>query len=311
MTNIRYGFSFILSALVYTLLGISLFSLANVPKILKKPEEESIKISIITPPVVKKVIEAIKVPTPPMVIPPKKIIKKKIVKKTIKKKITPKKVIKKVVKKKIIEKPVIQKVQPTKVLEEIKPQPIVEPEPIYYTSSIVPDETYTYSSIVEDTPPMVYNEPQIINNTMTTSAPIYYDDTMPIKEAPIQEVQVPMAQTVIPQTVTQVVPQTIQQTVQDNGAKKAFLNDLRARIIANKEYPQLAKRRHIQGAVDVRFDLTANGEVDNIRFLSGKSILQKGVRKAILRSFPLNIPFEIQNELPMYNISVTVNFNLR
>ena len=307
MTNKRYGFSFIISAIIYILLAISILSFANVPKILKKPEEQSIKVSIITP-VVKKVIVPIKVPTPPVIIPPKKVKPKKIVKKKIVKKIKPKKVIhkpkpKKIVKKKVVKK-VIKKVKP--IEKEVKPLPIIEPEPIY-TSSIVPDEVYTHSSIVDDTPPIVYNDPIIVSEPIYYSAPepIIIEEPQPIEvrqapqpiAIPVQEAQ-PMVQTVAPQQTN------------NNEAKKAFLNNLRSQIISNKEYPKIALRRHIEGAVKVRFDLTANGEVSNIRFLEGKTILQKGVRKAILRSFPVNIPFELQNELPMYNISVTVNFNI-
>jgi protein TonB len=340
MTKTRYGFSFIISALVYTSLGISLFSLANVPTILKKPEEESIKISIITPPLVKKVIEPVKIPTPPVIIPPKKVEPKKVVKKKIVKKVKPKKVIKKPKPKKIVKKKIVKKVEPKKIVKKkvehkkvikkvkpiekkIEPQPIIEPEPIYYSSSIVPDEVYTQSSIVEDTPPMVYNEPEIYYEPEIYNEPQQIEPTIvsepiysapePVIEAPqpivrqepqpvaipVQEPQ-PMFQTVAPQQ-----PQT-----NNNEAKKSFLNNLRAKIISNKEYPKMALRRHIQGSVSVRFDLTSSGTVDNIRFLDGKTILQKGVRKAILRSFPITIPPEVQNDLPMYNISVTVNFNI-
>jgi len=298
MTKTHYGFSFIISVVIYGLLAISILSLANIPKILKEPKEESIKISIITP-VVKKVIVPVKVPLPPVIVPPKKVKPKKIVKKKVVKKVKPKKVKpKKVIKKKIVKKVKPKKIVKKKVVKKIKQKKVIkkiEPEPIF-TSTIVPDEVYTHSSIVEDTPPMVYNEPKYIEPDPIVTTPQY--------EPPVQAVNIPLPI---------VEEQPMVQPVQHNNAaaKKAFLNNLRAKIIANKEYPKIALRRHIQGSVKVRFDLTTNGGVNNIRFLEGKTILQKGVRKAILRSFPLNIPFELQNELPMYNISVTVNFNIR
>jgi len=300
MTKTRYGFSFIISVVIYGLLAISILSLANIPKILKEPKEESIKISIITP-VVKKVIVPVKVPLPPVVVPPKKVKPKKIVKKKIVKKVKPKKVIKKkIVKKvkpkKIVKKKVVKKIKPKKVIKKIEPEPI-------FTSTIVPDEVYTHSSIVEDRPPMVYNEPQYIEAKYVEPDPIV---TTPQYEPPVQPVNI-----LLPIVEEQPRVQPVQQHNNNAAAKKAFLNNLRAKIIANKEYPKIALRRHIQGSVKVRFDLTTNGGVSNIRFLEGKTILQKGVRKAILRSFPLNVPFELQNELPMYNISVTVNFNIR
>jgi len=282
MTKTHYGFSFIISVVIYGLLAISILNFAHIPKVLKKPKEESIKVSIITP-VVKKV------PLPPVVIPPKKVVKKKIVKKkVIKKKVIKKKIVKKkVVKKKLVKKKVIEK---------------IEPEPIF-TSTIVPDEVYTHSSIVEDTAPIIYNEPKYIEPKYIEPNPIA---TTPQYEPPVQAVTIPPLPIVEEQPMVQPVQQH-----NNAAAKKAFLNNLRAKIIANKEYPKIALRRHIEGSVKVRFDLTTSGDVSNIRFLEGKTILQKGVRKAILRSFPLNIPFELQNELPMYNISVTVNFNIR
>lgn len=72
----------------------------------------------------------------------------------------------------------------------------------------------------------------------------------------------------------------------------------------------MALRRHIEGSVGVMFDIQANGQVSNIRFLNGKSILQKSVRRAVTRSFPINIPSTLQSELPIYNISITVNFKI-
>ena len=92
--------------------------------------------------------------------------------------------------------------------------------------------------------------------------------------------------------------------------KRAFLRRVRNQIINNKKYPKIALRRHIEGSVAVLFDIASNGSVSNIRFLNGKSILQKSVRKAVLHSFPIQVPNRLKSELPMYNISVTVNFKI-
>jgi len=92
--------------------------------------------------------------------------------------------------------------------------------------------------------------------------------------------------------------------------KRAFLRRVRSQIKANKKYPRMALRRHIEGSVGVMFDIGVNGNVSNIRFLNGRSILQKSVRKAVTQSFPLTIPANIQSEFPMYNISITINFKI-
>ncbi|MBU1667593.1 energy transducer TonB [bacterium] len=99
--------------------------------------------------------------------------------------------------------------------------------------------------------------------------------------------------------------------VNKSAEKRAFLNQVRSKIIANKKYSKIALRRHIEGSVKVKFDIIANGSVSNIRFVNGKPILQKSVREAITKSFPIRIPNSLKDQLPMYNISVTVNFQIK
>jgi protein TonB len=270
MTSFRYGFSFIVSSLLYGALGYTLLVFLDVPKKLtKKPLEKVIKITVITPKP-KVIVPPVVVPKPPVVTPPKEIVKpkpkpKKIIKKVIKKpkpkpkpkpkkivkKIKPKPKHKKIVHKKIVHKKVVKK----KIVK--KPEPIIEEE--YFTPA--PKEVVKYV------------EPQIIQ------APT------PPKPAP-------------------------RPNVDKSAKKRAFLRTVRSQIKANKKYPKMALRRHTEGSVGVMFDIGANGDVSNIRFLNGKSILQKSVRKAVMRSFPLSIPHDIQSEFPMYNISVTINFRI-
>ena len=98
----------------------------------------------------------------------------------------------------------------------------------------------------------------------------------------------------------------------DNGmAKLAFLREVRNQIVANKRYPKLAYRRHIEGSVKVRFDITAQGEVNNIRFINGKSIFQKSIRRTLQRTFPISIPPNMRGKLPISDISVVLHFNIQ
>jgi len=102
----------------------------------------------------------------------------------------------------------------------------------------------------------------------------------------------------------------VQPKIDKSIEKRAFLNQVRTQIIANKKYSRIALRRHIEGSVKVKFDIMANGSVNNIRFVKGKTILQKSVRKSIIKSFPIPIPNILKDQLPMYNISVTVHFKI-
>jgi protein TonB len=104
---------------------------------------------------------------------------------------------------------------------------------------------------------------------------------------------------------------TPQPKVKNNYHKKAFLRNVRSKIIANKKYPKIAKRRHIEGSVKVRFDITKRGHVSNIRFINGKRVFQKSIRKTLERTFPMGIPANVKGELPIMNVSVVLHFNIR
>lgn len=71
--------------------------------------------------------------------------------------------------------------------------------------------------------------------------------------------------------------------------QKSFFLELRALINQNKSYPNSARRRGIQGDVQVRFDILENGNVDNIELISGQSIFKNSVQEAIEKSFPIQV----------------------
>ena len=125
---------------------------------------------------------------------------------------------------------------------------------------------------------------------------------------------VPVAQAVYhePTPIVKAKVVVAKKSSSDNGrAKKAFLRKIRAKIIANKKYPKIARRRHIEGSVKVRFDITAQGQVSNIRFINGKRVFQKSIRTTLARTFPVGIPSQMQNKLPISDVSVVLHFNLR
>ncbi|HHC11017.1 MAG TPA: TonB family protein, partial [Campylobacterales bacterium] len=96
-----------------------------------------------------------------------------------------------------------------------------------------------------------------------------------------------------------------------NAKKRNFLRDVRKKIYANKRYPTLAKRRHIQGRVHVVFDILANGEVANVRIDETSRILKKEVRRSIRKSSPIDVPSSIASMFPIRNISVNIDFRLQ
>jgi len=277
MSNYRYSFSFLISSIIFSLIGFSflLFPQKLEPK--KQIQKEVIKIAIITP-LIKKKNDikkaepiAVKQPVviPPIPLPtkvqkkrkPKKITKKRKIKKIVKKrkvikKRKHKKIRKRVVKKRVVRKTIKKRIPPKREVVQF-----YEPTP----QEIIPQEI-----------------------------------TLPIQ---------PVLKNIVPQRTVSPSPR-VSSTIDKSKERKAFLNQIRSKIIANKKYPKIALRRHIQGSVTVKFDINRMGNVNNIRFLNGKTILQKSVKNAIESSFPIDIPHNLKSELPITNISVKIHFNI-
>lgn len=248
----------------------------KVEKILRPAPSKVIKVAIITPPqkVVKPIVKPTAVPVVPPVIPPP------LVKKVEQKKPTPIVKPKKIVKKKIIKKKIVKKkIVKKKVVKKVKAKKIVKKKKVIKKKVIakkIIKKPIRKEPIVEYTPPPappVYVAPKPIPKPKATPAPT--------------------------------------QVAQNNHHKKAFLRNVRSKIIANKKYPKIAKRRHIEGSVKVRFDITKYGQVRNIRFINGKSVFHKSIRKTLERTFPMGIPNEVKSQLPITNVSVVLHFNIR
>ena len=273
MTQIRYFNAFLLSSLTFVLLYVGYLSLPKKEKILKPAPAQAIKIALVTPP--KKVIKAIVKPVVKKT-PPAPLVKPKIP--VVAKKVMPKKIIKKrvpkkkVVKKRVIKKKIIKK----RVIKKIKPKKIIKRKKVIQA----PIEEY-----------------------IPIAPPVYVAPKPVVTPKPIQRYVAPP-----PVIKTSSTPQ---KSVKNDQYKKAFLRNIRSQILANKTYPRIAKRRHIEGSVKVRFDITADGQVSNIRFINGKSVFQKSIRKTLHNTFPLSIPANVKGELPLFDISVVLHFNIR
>ena len=286
MSNHRHSFSFIISSTVFILFSFLFFLLAQKVEKPKKLTPKAIRVAIITP-IVKKVVEKKIVPPQP-IITPHIPIPPKIKKKVIPKKIKPKKVIKKKIikKKKVIKKRVIKK----KIIKKPKPKKIVKKRIV--KKRVIKKQVIKPKKVKK----------RVIKRVEPIVEEIYYTPTpKPKRVVPIVQPPVVVKPVVAPQPKVKV----------DKSAKKReFLGQVRGRIIANKKYPKMALRRHIQGAVKVKFDITSSGDVSNIQFINGKTILQKSVRKAIEKSFPISIPSSLRDELPIHDIYITVHFNI-
>ncbi len=68
-----------------------------------------------------------------------------------------------------------------------------------------------------------------------------------------------------------------------------FIKHLIHKINSNKSYPHTARRRGIEGLVDVKFKILSDGNVEDIKIISGRSIFKKSAIQAITRSFPISV----------------------
>jgi len=292
MTTVRYSSSFVISTIVYVVIIALYFNIMDRPKPMHKPKEHRIKIAIITPPVLPKIEPKPIVrptPTPPtIIVPPKPKIKKikhrKIRHKKVIKKEIHKKVIKKYKKRKVI-KQHKQKLKPKhKIKKVIKQKKVIKPPKVVISQ---PNKIVHSTQVVEIIEP--YIEPQI-ESTPTPIQPKVITRPKPIRRVISQQPK--------------------KETLNLNIKKREFLKSVRAKIYANKRYPPLARRRHIQGRVHVVFDILPNGEATNIRIDDTSRILKKEVRRSMRKSFPIDIPPSLASMFPMRNISINIDFEL-
>lgn len=87
-----------------------------------------------------------------------------------------------------------------------------------------------------------------------------------------------------------------------------FYQHIRRTISKNRTYPKMAKRRRIQGDVDVSFTILKNGKVSNI-VLKGPKAFHNSAKQAIVNSFPINVK-NSPVQLPT-NISFILRYRIR
>lgn len=100
------------------------------------------------------------------------------------------------------------------------------------------------------------------------------------------------------------VENKIQETIDIKKVKNEFIEKLKKKIDKNKFYPKSARRRGIEGDVNVEFFIHKDGSIDNLKIKEGKTIFHKAVKESIKNSFPMKIdnnsisfPFKIMVKL--------------
>ena len=171
----------------------------------------------------------------------------------------------------------IQKIQPHKIQQKIaKPEPIkqeiVQPmiaKPIIETPKPLKQE------VVEEKPIITQNIPKEVAKQQVVEQP----KQTPIVAAP------------------KIVEHKQEIKVDNTPIKQQFFAKLKEKINSNKSYPQNARRRGIEGVVEVKFEILSSGQVGTISILSGNQIFFQSIKDAIESSFPMAIPTQIKDNL--------------
>ncbi len=122
---------------------------------------------------------------------------------------------------------------------------------------------------------------------------------MPDKNTPIQPHHVQHADPVM-ETVSSAVNIAVKNTksradlIATQAKKRQLRHHYLARIMrmiqAHKQYPYSARRRHIEGDIQISFSINASGYPDNIQISGKHAVLRKSTRSAIVASLPFPPP---------------------
>lgn len=153
--------------------------------------------------------------------------------------------------------------------------------------------------------------------------PIPNEALHPLTAAPrVPSIAVPVAEAAVP-TVINTKPNVSTATVQTpaqsplkatrkvdiSAEKQSFLAYLRTTIQQNLHYPSAARRRGIEGEVNVRFTLENGGIIRNIAIFEGEKIFHEEAKRAIVSASGIKIPEVLSGTFPT-DMQLTLAFKL-
>lgn len=88
------------------------------------------------------------------------------------------------------------------------------------------------------------------------------------------------------------VARDVQRHLSDNYAqvKQRYLSNLLIHIEGYKYYPMTARRRGIEGSIEVSFRLLEDGNISHLTAGNGPSILRRAAKSAVDQALPLPVP---------------------
>jgi periplasmic protein TonB len=160
-----------------------------------------------------------------------------------------------------------------------KPQPIV-PKPIIPIKAQLPQPTSAQPAVVTAPPTPILSTPTLLQRS--------------VQNAPAAEV----------------VHTPPKPKIDLAAEKRSFYAQLRTKIQSNLRYPTAARRRGMEGEVDIRFILSSNGEINGISVQRGEGIFHNSAIAAVNAASGINIPKSLSDSMPL-EIDLTLEFNLK
>jgi len=172
---------------------------------------------------------------------------------------------------------------------EIESEPEMEPEPVV-EPAVEPEPEPEPEPLIEPEPkpePKPNPEPKPKSKPKPEPKP----KTKPKPESEPQSVAPAPAITQAAPQKRQTAPVVVPQPRDLSAAgREHYLATLLSLIEQQKVYPKIARRRDIQGNVQVAFTVACNGSITGLQTSNGHKILEKSARKAVRKALPLPLP---------------------
>jgi protein TonB len=159
---------------------------------------------------------------------------------------------------------------------------------------IIPEITQPSEAVVKQVvKPKPKPKPKPKKKTKRKKAP----ETKPIPKPIVAEtkpITPPVEKAVVSQPPRAPIPSSV-------DLRQQYLAKLLAKIEAKKYYPRIARRRNLEGKIDVSFNLSCEGKISNLAISGPHSLLRKAAGKAINAAQPLpQPPTQINCPMPIH-----------
>ncbi len=184
--------------------------------------------------------------------------------------------------KKIVQEPISPKVEP---VPEPLPEPLPEPEKAEPES--LPQLKKPEPEVVKKRPAKkIKSKRHKVVQPKAVAVKKEIIDTKPVEPRP--PLHRPIALTQVVQAATDT--QTMADKERRIKLRQQYLVRIMALVEAHKSYPLSARRRHIEGEIQLSFQVNAEGYVSDIQITGKSSVLRRASMDALQNSLPLPPP---------------------